>query len=230
MTTSTLPFQEYARAANRIGKTERRTVDGRELYAVQLYFDPKDAQGAPWLVEVSFDPQVNYLIRKFMRETRSGAKFKSHGEEQVVKFAEVAPGLYFPERIEGRDNLGDGQHITTTTAVISDTKINQPLPEGIFQLRFPPGTYMADSLRKSSYRVDQDGNPISPEEHLIDEIPPPARNASASELDTREEPRSWSRWIAPTGVVIVAFGLILGAIRRWRSRPTDSSTASGTGN
>src|SRR5262249_41616376 len=162
------------------GKTERRSVEGKDFVAVQLFFDARKPDDMSWMVTVFFDPQVNYLVRKVTRDAMPGAKIRSHRDQEVVQFIEGDRSVFFSERVLSHDNLNEGQMVTDSTTVISGIRLNQPLPIDIFHIHFPASIYMTDTIRGVTYRIDAEGNPVSAEIPISNQPPSPILNAAVS--------------------------------------------------
>src|SRR5439155_79810 len=102
-------------------------------------------------LEFWFDPRVNYLARKVITRVK-----QSVAEKTVQEFKEVKPGIFFPAVIRGStQNAGKLDGRSTTT--ISKISINAELPADIFDLRFPPGIIVRDSLKNALFKADANG-------------------------------------------------------------------------
>ena len=89
-------------------------------------------------------------------------------------------------------------------------QVNQPVPPSTFQLQYPRGTYVADRVKGTSYRVDPSGRPISAETPLDKHGPPDLlpRQSARGNKETTEEPRSIN-WVLFGSVGLIATGLAL---------------------
>jgi len=58
--TEYFPFEQLVERATRVGKVQKRSVDGKELIVAQLFFDRQEKH-SPWDVEIYFDSSVNYF-------------------------------------------------------------------------------------------------------------------------------------------------------------------------
>jgi hypothetical protein len=221
-----MPFEQFLERATRVKGAERRTIEGKELVVVGVVFDrskEKD-KGSVWDVEIQFDPAVNYLIRKMVFTAPgmaivAGKPRTFRREEEVVQFKECSPGVFFPERLIGGSGP-EGNFNFNHVTIISEIRVNQPLPEGTFRFRFPHGVELVDSTRGVRYPVDSKGNRIGPETPLAISPPPPPVDSPppSQQLETQEEPQGWSRWIfwVSLGIVLLAGGGLL--YRHWRGK------------
>jgi hypothetical protein len=217
-TIEAIPFEQLVLQATGLSRAERRSIKGKEMLVAHLVFDRTKDQGGAWDVEIHFDPAVNYVVRKTIY-TASGTNGRFIREDEVIQFKECAPGLFFPERLEGHSEL-NGKPDFNHTTVISDIRVNQPLPDDIFRLHYPEGVNLSDQIRNIRYRVDSEGHQTSAGTPLQGRVvpPPPERQSDSSGpgMETQEEPRSASRWVLPVSLVILAFAGIAVFVRRWR--------------
>jgi hypothetical protein len=214
-----VPFEQLLAQATRVDKTERVTIDGKEMIVVRLTFDRKKPEDAVWKVEIQFDAGINYLVRR-TEYIASYPKGKLWAESEAVQIKECAPALFFPEKIVGRSGPDGKKWDSNDTTVITDIRVNQKLPDGIFRFHYPNGVYLTDSIRQVGYRVDSDGNRISPEESL-GTIPPPSAGdleQSGSGMETEKEPRPLTHWILPLSLCLAIAGCLGLLLRRLRGR------------
>jgi hypothetical protein len=215
---NTLPFEQLVAEASRVRKVHRKTKDGEEMIVVALSFEGTKELPLSWEVEIQFDPAVNYLVRR-VSYTTSGEKGRMCRENEITEFKECTPGVFFPERARGSTVTEGGKPFFTYSVVLSDIQVNEPLPDEVFRFRYPEGIILTDGIRGTSYRVDAEGNPISPETPM-GTVPPPAEGEPALHPpghETREEPRPASRWILPVSLGMLALGGILFVVRRRRT-------------
>jgi hypothetical protein len=177
--------------------------EGRQLYRIDL------VRGTCRL-EIYADPGVNYLVRKVVSSDTD-----SRVESEVLRFREVDPALYLPELIEHRF-VERGAATHTVSCCLQDILVNQALPLELFGLRFPPGTFVADSVRGLSYSVGENeqpvGTPIKMEQGIL---PAPEETRTA----TIEEPTSSLRWWVIGVLTPPTFlGAFLAIRRRTRTR------------
>jgi hypothetical protein len=216
------PFEKLVSEAARWTKAERSLIGDKELIVIGLHFSGTKQIPNSWDVEVYFDPAVNYLVRKVIY-VDEGSKGPFRREDEVLQFKECAPGLYFPEKIEGWSGTATNRDFHYVT-VISDIRLNQPLPDDVFHFNFPNGVYLSDGIRGTNYRVGSKGNRISPE-IPFGKIPPPPVGAVAQVVpgsETQEEPKPITRWILPLSVGILVLAAIAALVRRWRRSAAES--------
>lgn len=214
-TTDSIPFEQLVEKATRLKKIERKSVHGKEMIVVQLFFDRSGDVNRAWNIEIYFDPGVNYLIRKVVYSVASKGGYIR--EEEVQNFKEFGSGVFFPEQAVGRSE-NQGKQYSTNTSKLTDIKVNQPLPRDIFRFRYPQGVFMADKIRGCEYRIDAEGNPISKEVPFGRGDPPPIKegDAQSAGTETQEEPRPASRWILPISLGILIVGGVAAFLRRRR--------------
>jgi hypothetical protein len=213
-----LPFEQLVAEASRVRKVHRKSNDGGEMIVVSLSFEGTKELPSCWDVEIQFDPAVNYLVRR-VYYTTSGEKGRMCRENEITEFKECTPGVFFPERARGRTFFEGKDPLFTYSVVFSDIQVNEPLPEDVFRFRYPEGLILTDSIRGTRYRVDAEGNRISPETPM-GAVPPPPEGEPAVHppgRETQEEPRPVTRWIMPVSLGMLALGGILFVVRRWRT-------------
>ncbi len=212
--THSIPFEQFVEKASSLKRAAWKTVDGSRMAVIELVIPHRDQGRQPWDVEVYFDPGVNYLIRKDVRRQGSFVN-----EQEVVQFKECGPGLFFPERISGR-----AADVKSST-VLSDIRVNQPLPADVFNFRYPHNIVLSDGIKGGSYRVDAAGNPLSALTPHSRSTPPPRGESvptANSRTETQEEPRSLTIWIILLALVILASAWILAVIRRRQARTSNA--------
>jgi hypothetical protein len=89
---------------------ERVREQGKELLYVNRTFD--DPPLGETHLELWFDPEVNYLVRKQVRSCTKGSH-SSRGVSEIEDFLEVSPGLYFPVKRRTK-GYRDGKWVWTT--------------------------------------------------------------------------------------------------------------------
>jgi hypothetical protein len=214
-----LTVERLAERATGKLRVDEKLVEGRKIIAIEMVFEPSKIQRDRWKLEVQFDPVVNFLVSRtiYTGFLETGTLVR---DESVQEFKEAAPGLFFPTRVVGRGEMS-GKPWTSHVAEISDVEINRLLPGGIFDLRFPHGITMTDSIRGVTYRVDEMGNQIS-EAVRLGEVPPPSASdatvGAAVGSETKEEPQSLARWILPVSALLLFVTLIFAGVCRWKSK------------
>lgn len=188
---------------HQLGKTTRQPYQGHECVVLKISTDLVAGKNSDF--EVWFDPQVNYLACRLIRDSKRRSDQRSvHQESQVLRFTEAAPGVYFPAETERKSHT-DGKLTQHDIVTISDIRINQPLPPNIFELPIPPGATVIDEIQDREYQVDALGKAIGPERSLPKYPPlpagsgPPPKNlqdpGGAAQVETITEPKPVTRWI-----------------------------------
>jgi hypothetical protein len=205
-------FNEMLNKKYELRQVKRVKEDGRELIYVDLVFDNKR-------FGLSFDPQVNYLIRKTVEGSAKGWE-QDHGELEVVRFKEVAPAIYFPEEIRMR-GYRKGQQIAAGVRTFADIRINQPLPPGTFEPHLPPGTEVSDFDQGKVFKVDAQGKFIELKGRRRPVNMPVSEAAVVSgtpRTATRTEPELMTRWLLPVSVLLLLLGAAGWVIRKYRQQ------------
>jgi hypothetical protein len=211
-TTESIPFEDLVDSASRFKSAKWEVNDGQRCAVIHLIFEPGNDRQKKWDVKIYFDPSVNYLVRR--ASYISSANY--HRDDQVTKFEECSPGIFFPVALAGRSGL-DGKPNFTHRTQITEIKVNQPLPKDIFTFRWPNGVYLFDKVRGSSYRVNADGVAVSSEIPIekIPVIPPPAAGEELQQ-ETTEEPRRAGWWILPVSGALVGVAVVVAFLRRFK--------------
>jgi hypothetical protein len=222
-TVTYVPFEQLIERANKVRGAKEVVIAGKKLILVSLSFDRDklNKDSSPWEVEIYFDPKVNYLVSKTVYRMSGSGTFRR--DDQVIKFKECGPGLFFPEQVQG--TAGDGAEDSSSHMTqMADVRVNQALPPDSFSFRYPNGVYLDDLIKGTRYKVDPNGNPMSTGEPLARNPPPPLAEGVRSEamMETQEEPKSLSRLILPVTVCLVVLGLVAILARRWRGKANAS--------
>jgi hypothetical protein len=222
-----VPFEDLVQQATRLVSAKHRIVNGRDTIVVELQFDkvtdPNITDDPKYAVEIHFDPALNYLVRKrkYTRTTSIAVHFM---EDEALEFRELSPGLFFPERTAGRSGrVADPDF--DYAATISEMKLNQPLPPEVLKFRFPNGMYISDTVRGEFYHVDAEGNKVSKSSPIDRAAPPPRANEVIRPLfgtETEEEPKSWTRFLIPVSLAVLALAAVVALLRR-RKRAASAS-------
>jgi hypothetical protein len=149
--------------------------------------------------ELWFDPKVNYLVRKQVRHHNAR---KGKAEFEVMRFKEVAAGIYFPERVEMHATEG-GQPHSSWVASFSEIHVNQPLPRDAFEFHFPAGITIVDSIQNKVFQVETDGRLVHRKDQQVVPLSQ-AKKASGHRTATRQEPKSSTWWLLPTSLLLLA--------------------------
>jgi len=209
------------RGARKVKKAAERSVEGRTLFVIELDY-PRNKEftvKGNWSIEIFLDPAANYLIWKEERqvETQSAGTYRHAAE--VTGFQEHQPGVFLPTGVQNKSFQGDQETLSVTTT-LSAVRVNEPIPESMFRLRFPHNALVADNIRNTMYRVDAEGRRIFEEQPInrspgtLNPITAPVTPPPAGEI-TKEEPKSWNRWILPGAAAVL---VLAGGVAVWKRR------------
>ena len=192
-----LPFDELLQKPHKLKKVGRRKEDGAE-YVVVEYSREGEAECEVW-----FDPRVNYLVWKvIVKQTKSD--FSLTAEHRVLGFAEVAPGIYCPEKVESYS--GEKRRVAWLAA-FRDIQVNRPLPAETFDrvsrpalssgtqfwaspTRWGPTASRREPTRTSPYRR----RPLFPPAVRRADWPNPRRAKVVDVVDFTYLPRAVASW------------------------------------
>lgn len=149
------PFRELLTTPLKLIDASPVIVDGQPLTYVKL-----EIPG--YVMELWFDAKMNGLIRKsnwipFLQE-------EYRAEYTVLDCAFSSDHTCVPVVIEGKAyRQSDQQLIAHVQTILSDVKINEPLPADAFQIPNLAGLECDDLIRKTKYVVDEKGNRVGSE-------------------------------------------------------------------
>ncbi|MGI8979358.1 MAG: LolA family protein [Pirellulaceae bacterium] len=198
-----LTLDEILRRPHKLGNITRQPYQGHACVVLKMSAELTVGKNTDF--EIWFDPQVNYLACKLIRDsTRRADQLNVHSESQVLRFTEAAPGIYFPAQTE-RKSYTDGKLTQHDIVTFSDVRINQPLPPNIFELPIPPGVTVIDEIQDREYQVDAGGKAIGPGRSLPKVMPLAAGSGKlpgnskgtfgVAQVETTAEPKPVTRWI-----------------------------------
>ena len=171
------------------------------LSANHIELDFSKCRGFEWIIRVRLSRAHN-LAPDLLEAER--ANFRERRE--VVRFDEVALGVYFPSEVHG---FSKGKHKNTWH--FSDVRVGEPLPESAFAFSPPPGTRVSDFFREEVFLVNDQGGMI----------PTGDKVKSADSLGLRTsspvEPTDWGFWLWLSAAVVGALVLVAGLWLRRRS-------------
>jgi hypothetical protein len=170
--------------------------------------------------ELWFDPQVNYLIRKaVVHLTPRQGTYGFVSTTVVKRFREVTPSAFFPEMLEGEGHYADGR-TSNRTVKLSELSINEPLPNELWDFRFPSDCRVANHIDGIWYKVDQNGRLGAPVRDRAGKIMRVITAGDAAEAlrASADEPISWTMWIAPASLGVLAIAAGFWLARRWQAR------------
>jgi hypothetical protein len=186
--------------------------------------------------ELWLDPQFNYLVRKFVIHAWLKGK-EERGEYEVATFREVAPGIYFPERINMRWFSSGEQPAGSGVRAFTDIRVNEPLPADSFEFRFPAGVEVLDTIQSKMFKVDADGNLHEMKDRRVGGIPqgsdrldPPTDQPDQPTRVISEEAGSGRTLLLMVGLLVL--WLIINGwflLRRKKAGPGTTSSTQGAG-
>ena len=165
-------------------------------------------------VEIWFSEPHNYLINKIVGKPTAA----NRTETEVVKFTELAPGIFFPELTEVRRFTTTGSALEQT-ASFSEIRLDRDHRQGVFDFKFPKRAKLVNVTMNQVYETDELGNPLGNVTRAADvpsgrPAPTQALSPPPSSLtETKEEPKTVTRYILPSSV-----GLLTAAAGWWYIR------------
>jgi hypothetical protein len=215
-------FDELLSQPHELHSVKRVSSEGREWVCVDL--SHKQSRLEIWL-----GPHVNYMVGR-VRERMFGStgEVLVDHDKTVTGFREYSSGVFFPERVETRvhDAKQPGLAVDTTGTIVatfSNVAINQPLPEGTFEVHFPPGMRVADLIRGKVNLTDANGVPNLPVDDPVSfqltrgraiQLAPEAPETRV----TQAEATPWTRWLLPAGSLLL-LSVAAGVWLRRRASP-----------
>lgn len=167
--------------------------------------------------EFWFDPKANYLVRKSVMVPAKDSSYR--WEDEVIEFAEPAPGVFVPTTIETRSYLKGNLRVVVRTH-ITELKVNHVMPASALRLPGIAGMECIDYDRDVQFKVDADGNAVGPEKSVkVTRGAPPDASKSAPGYDSpvpSQPPTPWWVWVLIASGVVLVSGLVLGIVRRRR--------------
>jgi hypothetical protein len=172
-----------------------------------------------------FSPKHNYLVKKLELYVAPDKKeYVISGIHEVLEFTEAKPGIFFPTRIE-TVAYGNDDKKTIKKVLISDLVVNEPISDDVFQIRFPPGILVTDTIQGKLFRTDAQGNPTLTAKNAngsplvyVDKLPTPSPLNQTETTQTQTEP-------TPNhGYWLVIFVLLLVIAVLWRKLANKTTT------
>src|SRR5262249_11913545 len=118
--------------------------------------------------EIWADGSKNYLVCKLVNHVTFKDSAKTGRlEANVVSFREVKPGIFFPDKMEHR-NYSNGKEFFRLVTTLSEIRVNEKFPEGVFTINFPEGALVTDKLRGVAYKMGPNQTPAGKPARLID--------------------------------------------------------------
>jgi hypothetical protein len=177
-------FDRFLEFAKDPPKLKKETLDGRECIRLTMSYDMEMGEEAQ--ITLWHDIGYNYLVRKLAAKyTKTGGS----GEMELSDFLESPPGVFLPTKCRKQTSL-HGKQVSGSVTTLSDVRINEPIPPGVFQLpSIPRGTIMSDWVQGTKYPVDENWRSIGRAEPIakVPLIDPAALDESG---DRSRVPRS----------------------------------------
>ncbi len=139
---------EIIRTPHYIGMQE---IDGRQVAVVDV--EESGMRGSSYQ-RLYFDPALNYAVVAAEQGRMVNNEFRAAVSWRFEDFQEVRPGLFMP--FSAVSEAGRGRSAVPVVEFQLET-IRFPgfLPEGLFDLEFPDGTVVRDTIANLSYTVGQ---------------------------------------------------------------------------
>lgn len=108
-----------------------------------------------------FDIEKGFMVTHLDKVYKDNPRFFGINQE-VLESKEVLPGLWMPMVIQMHhiERSESGERVEAKGAsrfIVKELSINQPIPEGAFDLKFPVGTEVSDEIRGKLYFQKADG-------------------------------------------------------------------------
>ncbi len=188
--------------------------DGQHVL-YRLTVDVSDSGSKQQLV-IDVDRRHNYLVTRLAEEDLPAEKGSIRSEIKALTFREVAPGIYFPMKLERRAySLGpdNKQNLLSTIEVRFETvTVNETIDPDRFELTLPPGTSVVDYRDNTSYLIGPDGRPTD----KVNVVPKPIQKVVQPTY--KEEPSKISPFLWGAVFFLACAAFVLYAYRR--KRPT----------
>jgi hypothetical protein len=192
------PLSQVLNESVVVKKIEKKTETKTTQIILTLNFKPNSGIGRreDWTAELYFDPSVNYLIKKAVYiHNKSGFR----RIEEVTSFKEHPNGVFFPESILNRAFNGE-RLVRSTTTSFNNVRTNEDIQSEFFNIQYKQGVLLFDNINRTTYHVDENGDPITdPIPQGRKEIPPPSNNSTNTviKFPTQKETISFTWWIFP---------------------------------
>jgi hypothetical protein len=151
-------------------------------------------------------------------------------ENEVVEFAEPAPAVFVPIVVEHRCSVKGALQAVLRT-ILSEVKVNKPLDKNALRLPGIEGLECVDFIRDVKFKVDADGNRISPEiPYKVPRVTSNIRGGATPPVDPSsllklpQDPSPFIKpsrpptplwvWILIVSIVVLVTALILAVLRR----------------
>lgn len=220
------PFEQLCDIASRVKECRKEVQGGKEYAVVTLQFDKSKDYSQNTELDIYFDKAVNYLISKVVQHPSSSRNMVV--QEEVTRFGEVAPGIFFPTETKGSTTIKGADYSSESSTQLTPKNVNVPILPAFFKMTFPQGIYMTDSIADTSYRIDQNGNKISSSAPLGKTAPPPAGTKYAdvtAQGETTQERGSYLHLVPLAFLAVLLGSVIYIVIGKYRSRRETARSA-----
>ncbi len=201
----------------------RTTNEGSNRYHVvslRFRYDAKKPDSAWVDEELWFDAGRNGLLDRSIR--RYGPPFNNTRTYRVTKFAELAPGVWFPEGVRQMIASDKGESQEWISLKLKGLAVDKPIPAALLDTSIPAKAYVHDSVTGKKYRTDTDGKMIGVAEPLAQHpslpLSPIPSGPAGAPPPVSTEPQSWSRFVFPAGAGFLLAGSVLWFVRSRRQR------------
>lgn len=146
------PLYSFLRSNSTGTSVREEELDGRRC--IRITQQDKNALRNFWI-----DPSINHLARRITVLFPDGIV----DDKRVTSFREFEKGFFFPTQMDWmRGPEADVRLRRGTVRVVKldVVKINQPLPDSDFQIRYPRGTPISDEIAGTWFTVDENGRPM----------------------------------------------------------------------
>lgn len=216
---------ELVRVSRHAAVKGTSTVGGHQTWVIGAE-SPEEGDRKTFF-EIHLDPKVNYMVCKVVKDKPMAKRANSKNvgitsTTEVVRFAEVKEGLFFPIQLTGTSSSTPSATVQTT---VTSVRINDPLPDDAFRIEFPKYALVEDyALADGKARV-----------HIWGEAKPLATVTTQAEIDAfvdqlRADPkaaaelglepagsagiRRYVLWSAPVLLVLALVAVVWRRVRR----------------
>jgi hypothetical protein len=206
-------YDHVLELAKRPAQAVRERRGGRDYVRVTITSDM--VSGAEVTTALWHDVGYNYLVSRMEVIFSSSS---DRGVAEIMEFTDFGQGVFVPTKYRRqmfhREKLVSGEDVT-----LSDVRVNEPIPKSVFQLpAIPAGTVLRNEFAGTRYPVNSGWQRIGaaetlPHAFVAGKLPgEPVENRGQS----THEPRSWSLWLAPAPLVVLAVAGACLLYRRYR--------------
>lgn len=199
-------------------RVSRERLHGVPCWCVRMSIKRPDQSEVHYVLW--HDVTHNYLVRKI--EMTFSSNSNSHFEAENTEFLEAAPGIFVPTRCVRRTRNGD--YSSESATILSEVRVNQPIPESVFTLpAIPANTLLNDHIKGTRYRIDSQWQRTGPEEPLvtIHVGAPSPEDQTEYHAQSEREPRSTTWWLVPASLALLTCCGAAWGYRRYRCRQED---------